>query len=122
MKISVFHPIVLGSLLAVSSPSNIVVEAFTPSRGRFDTTTTTTTTNALNMCPNKNDDDPTKNVAASIADTIQNIFTNINPLNDAKKKLVQALAGDYDAEEYKTKFQSYINDETNPIFMASFTK
>lgn len=43
-----------------------------------------------------------------------------NPFNEAKKKLVQALAGDYDKEATQAKLQNLIS--SNKILMMSFTK
>lgn len=68
------------------------------------------------MCNNK---DPTDNIPTSIANTIQNVFTNFNPLNEAKKKLVQSLAGDFDNDKYRSELQSLIQNE--PVLFMSFS-
>ena len=77
----------------------------------------------MNMSSGNNGDnnnDPTDNFATSIANSIQNIFTNFSPLNDAKKKLVQSLAGKYDKQQIRNELQSLIDNE--PVLMLSFTK
>ena len=101
-------------LLATSTFSS----AFTPHHRNKSHTTTTTSYTKLNNSDNEND--PTNNIPTSIANSIQNIFTNFNPLNDAKKKLVQSLAGDYDKTKIQNELQSLIENE--PLLMLSFTK
>jgi glutaredoxin 3 len=67
-----------------------------------------------------NDDsaDPTKSFVAKIADGIQNVFTN-SPLNEGKKAVVKALAGEYDKEATRAKLEGLITG--NPVLMLSFT-
>mmetsp|Transcript_4170 Transcript_4170/g.6322 ORF Transcript_4170/g.6322 Transcript_4170/m.6322 type:complete len:116 (-) Transcript_4170:501-848(-) len=70
---------------------------------------------------NNSDDnnDPTKVWYAEIANGIQNILTN-SPLNEGKKALVKALAGDYDEIATKAKLEGLISD--HPVVMLSFVK
>ena len=76
---------------------------------------------AARMCPGsgKNDDDPTKVWYSGLADTVQNLLTN-SPLNEGKKAIVRALAGDYDEVATRAKLDGLIKD--NPVFMLSFLK
>ena len=73
------------------------------------------------MCPGGTgkDDDPTKVWYSELANTVQNVFTN-SPLNEGKKALVRALAGDYDKEATRAKLDGLIAD--NAVFMMSFVK
>ena len=73
------------------------------------------------MCPGGSgkDDDPTKVWYSELANTVQNVFTN-SPLNEGKKALVRALAGDYDKEATRAKLDGLIAD--NAVFMMSFVK
>jgi hypothetical protein len=50
---------------------------------------------------------------------VQNILTN-SPLNEGKKALVKALAGEYDKDAALAKLTNGIENE--PVFMLSFTK
>ena len=47
-------------------------------------------------------EDPTKVWYAEIANVVQNLLTN-SPLNEGKKALVKALAGDYDEEATRVR-------------------
>lgn len=72
------------------------------------------------MCPGaRKDNDPTKVWYSGFADTVQNLLTN-SPLNEGKKALVRALAGDYDREATRAKLDGLIAD--NPVLMLSFLK
>ena len=72
----------------------------------------------ITMCPGAGkDDDPTKVWYSGLADTVQNLLTN-SPLNEGKKALVRALAGDYDQEATRAKLDGLIAD--NPVLMLSF--
>lgn len=65
-----------------------------------------------------NENDPTSNLFAQFADSLQNALTN-SPLNEGKKKLVRMLAGDYNKDEIQEKIGNFI--EENPVLMLSFT-
>ena len=73
------------------------------------------------MCPTGGDgnNDPTKVWYSEFANTVQNILTN-SPLNEGKKALVKALAGDYDEAAVKAKLEGLISD--SPVLMLSFVK
>jgi glutaredoxin 3 len=105
----------LGLIILVSSSSSTT--AFTPSQRSGGTTTTTTTTTTL--MANK-EEDPNQTPSAKIANSISKLFTSFNPLNNGKKALVQALAGEYDKEKYASELKGLITNE--PLLMLSFTK
>ena len=68
----------------------------------------------------KNDgDDPTKVWYAGLADSLQNLITN-SPINEGKKALVRALAGDYDVAEIQAKLNGLIASE--PVLFLSFVR
>lgn len=64
--------------------------------------------------------DPTKAMFAQLADGLQTVLTSNSPLNEGKKALVRALAGDYDVDATKAKLDNLIAD--NSILMLSFVK
>lgn len=105
-----FGAVVVLTTLTLSSP-------FTPHHRNGAHTANISYTKLSNS---NNENDPTNNLPTSIANTISTIFTNLNPLNNAKKKLVQSLAGDYDKTKYRNELQSLIQNE--PLLMLSFTK
>ena len=63
-------------------------------------------------------EDPTKVWYAELANGIQNVLTN-SPLNEGKKAMVKAMAGDYDVEATRAKLQGLVDD--SPVLMLSFT-
>ena len=64
--------------------------------------------------------DPTKAMFAQLADGLQTVLTSNSPLNEGKKALVRALAGNYDVDATKAKLENLIAD--NSILMLSFVK
>lgn len=68
-----------------------------------------------------NSDDPTNNLFASLADSVQNLVTNYSPLNQAKIALVTSLAGDYDVEATRSKLASLVDDSKDRVLVLSFT-
>jgi len=75
---------------------------------------------AMGMSPGGEDSkDPTKVWYAGIADAVQNVLTN-SPLNEGKKALVTALAGDYDKAAVRAKLDGLIEDKA--VLMLSFVK
>ena len=62
--------------------------------------------------------DPTKVWYAEIANVVQNVLTN-SPLNEGKKAMVKAMAGDYDVDATRAKLQGLVDD--SPVLMLSFT-
>lgn len=106
--------LLFGVLLITSTSTS---SAFTPQHqnGAFGTKLHNSSNN-----DNNNNNDPTNNLPTAIANSIQKIFTNFNPLNDGKKKLVQSLAGNYDKPKIQNELQSLIQNE--PLLMLSFTK
>ena len=74
----------------------------------------------MGMSPGGEDSkDPTKVWYAGIADAVQNVLTN-SPLNEGKKALVTALAGDYDKAAVRAKLDGLIEDKA--VLMLSFVK
>jgi len=67
---------------------------------------------------NDDENDPTKVWYAEIANGVQNLLTN-SPLNEGKKALVRALAGEYDVEATQSKLKNLISD--SKVMMFSFT-
>lgn len=87
---------------------------------RYITKASTTTSTRTLIKANNNDNDPTNNLQSSLANKIQNLFTNFSPLNEGKKKLVQSLAGPYDKTKIQNELKAFIQNE--PVLMLSFTK
>ncbi len=85
---------------------------------RYTTKASTSTRTIIKA--NNNDNDPTNNLQSSLANKIQNLFTNFSPLNEGKKKIVQSLAGPYDKTKIQNELKSLIQNE--PVLMLSFTK
>jgi glutaredoxin len=72
---------------------------------------------SLNQSNNGND--PTKTWIAQFADGLQKVLTSSSPLNEGKKSLVRALAGEYDDEAVRAKLNGLISE--NQVLMLSFT-
>jgi len=68
---------------------------------------------------NDENSDPTKVWYAGFADAVQNLLTN-SPLNEGKKAVVKALAGDYDKAVVSAKLDALVSD--TPVLMLSFVK
>jgi len=110
-----FRAVAIAALLLLSATSS----AFNPSsmmasarrRGEHSGRTKT-------VCRGSNsDEDPTKVWYAGVANVIQNALTN-SPLNEGKKALVRALAGDYDQAATRAKLENMI--ATEKVLMFSF--
>ena len=63
-------------------------------------------------------EDPTKVWYADLANGVQNLLQN-SPLNEGKKAMVKAMAGDYDVDATRAKLQGLVDD--SPVLMLSFT-
>ena len=68
---------------------------------------------------NGNDADPTDNILARFADSVQRFLATNSLLSEGKKQLVKALAGEYDEAAIREKLNGLVND--NPVLMLSFT-
>mmetsp|Transcript_26626 Transcript_26626/g.37505 ORF Transcript_26626/g.37505 Transcript_26626/m.37505 type:complete len:118 (-) Transcript_26626:554-907(-) len=117
MRVSTSIIATVIGLLTLSERGN----AFSGPRPRLQITTKTTNADTKrSMCPSSNEnDDPTKVWYAGLANSIQNVLTN-SPLNEGKKALVKALAGEYDEEATRAKLEGLISE--NEVLMLSFVK